>query len=146
MSVTRVAKTPRGSNDFFIACREPAPDVSRLGRDLARILLCDATTVVVIFSSLVASLARSFLLMSGVVGISAVEEFHRYPLRVQQSKLDGWWFIFVDEVGLGLVGPNFEDLLDRLKVLAGNVFRARGETVADVEIVRSGKLALHVFH
>ena len=76
MSVTRVAKTPRGNNDFFIACREPAPDVSRLGRDLARILLCDATTVVVIFSSLVASLARSFLLMSGVVGISAVEEFH----------------------------------------------------------------------
>ena len=29
-------------------------------------------------------------------------EFHRYPLRVEQSKLDGWWFIFVDEVpGLG---------------------------------------------
>jgi hypothetical protein len=25
-------------------------------------------------------------------------ECHRYPLRVQQSKLDGWWFIFVDEV------------------------------------------------
>ena len=146
MSVTRVAKTPRGSNEFFIACREPAPDVSRLGRDLARIRLCDATTVVVIFSSLVAPLARSFLLMSGVVWISAVEEFHRYPLRVQQSKLDGWWFIFVDEVGLGVVGPNFEDLLDRLKVLAGNVFRARGETVADVEIVRSGKPALHVFH
>ena len=84
--------------------------------------------------------------MSGVVGISAVEEFHRYPLRVQQSKLDGWWFIFVDEVGLGVLGPNFEDLLHRLKVLAGNLFRARGETVADVEIVRSEKPALHVFH
>jgi hypothetical protein len=61
MSVTRVAKTPRGSNEFFIACREPAPDASRLGRDLARILLCDATTVVVMFSSLVARLVRSFL-------------------------------------------------------------------------------------
>jgi len=46
-------------------------------------------------------------------------EFHRYPLRVQQSKLDGWWFIFVDEVpGLGVFGPNYEDLLDRLKVVA----------------------------
>jgi len=73
-------------------------------------------------------------------------EFHRYPLRVQQSKLDGWWFIFVDEVpGLGVLGPNFEDLLDRLKVLAGNLFRARGEPVADIEIVRSEKQALHVF-
>jgi predicted RNase H-like HicB family nuclease len=58
-------------------------------------------------------------------------EFHRYPLRVQQSKLDGWWFIFIDEVpGLGVVGPNYEDLIDRLKVMAGNLFRARGETVA----------------
>jgi hypothetical protein len=126
------------NNDFFIACREPAADASHLGRDLARILLCDATTVVVMFSSLVARL--------GGVGISEMEEFHRYPLRVQQSKLDGWWFIFVDEVGLGILGPNFEDLLDRLKVLAGNLFRARGETVADVEIVRSEKPALHVFH
>ena len=60
MSVTRVAKTPRGSNEFFIACREPAPDASRLGRDLARILLCDATSVVVVFSSLVARAGRSF--------------------------------------------------------------------------------------
>jgi hypothetical protein len=49
-------------------------------------------------------------------------------------------------VGLGVLGPNFEDLLDRLKVLARNLFRARGETVADVEIVRSEKPALHVFH
>jgi predicted RNase H-like HicB family nuclease len=74
-------------------------------------------------------------------------EFHRYPLRVQQSKLDGWWFIFVDEVpGLGVLGPNYEDLLERLKVLAGNLFRAHGETVTDIKIVRSGKLALYVFH
>ena len=79
--------------------------------------------------------------------MSAMAEFYRYPLRVQQSKLDGWWFIFVDEVpGLGVLGPNFEDLLDRLKVLAGNLFRARGEAVTDLEIVRSEKPALHVFH
>jgi predicted RNase H-like HicB family nuclease len=74
-------------------------------------------------------------------------EFHRYPLRVQQSKLDGWWFIFVDEVpGLGVFGPNYEDLLDRLKVVAGNLFRARGETVTEVEIAPSEKPALHVLH
>jgi len=48
-------------NEFFIACRKRAPDVSRLGRDLARVLLCDATAVVVVFSSLVARLVRSFL-------------------------------------------------------------------------------------
>jgi len=48
-------------------------------------------------------------------------ECHRYPLRVEQSKLDGWWFIFVDEVpGLGVLGPNYEALLDRLKVVAGD--------------------------
>ncbi len=74
-------------------------------------------------------------------------EFHRYALRVQQSKLDGWWFIFVDEVpGLGVFGPHYEDLLDRLKVVAGNLFRARGETVTDIEIIPSEKPALHVFH
>ncbi len=74
-------------------------------------------------------------------------EFHRYPLRVQQSKLDGWWFIFVDEVpGLGVLGPNYEALLDRLKVVAGDLFRARGETVTDIEIIASEKPALHVFH
>ncbi len=79
--------------------------------------------------------------------MSAMAEFYRYPLRVQQSKLDGWWFIFVDEVpGLGVVGPNFEDLLGRLKVLAGNLFRARGESVAEIEIVRSENPALHVFY
>ena len=69
------------------------------------------------------------------------------PLRVQQSKLDGWWFIFVDEVpGLGVLGPNYEDLLDRLKVVAGNVFRARGETVTDIKIIPSEKPALQVLH
>ena len=74
-------------------------------------------------------------------------EFHRYPLRIQQSKLDGWWFIFVDEMPeLGVVGPNYEDLLERLKRMAGNLFRARGETVADIEIVRSERPALRVLH
>ena len=48
-------------DDLFIACRDPAPDASGVRPDLARILLCDATTVVVIISSLVAPLARSFL-------------------------------------------------------------------------------------
>jgi predicted RNase H-like HicB family nuclease len=74
-------------------------------------------------------------------------EFHRYPLRIQQSKLDGWWFIFVDEVpALGVLGPNYEDLLERLKLMAGDLFRARGENVADIEVVRSEKPALRVFH
>ena len=78
---------------------------------------------------------------------SVMAECHRYPLRVQQSKLDGWWFIFVDEVpGLGVLGPNYEDLLDRLKVVAGNVFRARGETVTDIKIIPSEKPALQVLH
>jgi predicted RNase H-like HicB family nuclease len=74
-------------------------------------------------------------------------ECHRYPLRVEQSKLDGWWFIFVDEVpGLGVLGPNYEALLDRLKVVAADLFRARGETVTDIEIIASEKPALRVFH
>ena len=74
-------------------------------------------------------------------------ECHRYPLRVQQSKLDGWWFIFVDEVpGLGVLGPNYEALLDRLKVVAADLFLARGETVTDIEIIASEKPALQVFH
>jgi predicted RNase H-like HicB family nuclease len=74
-------------------------------------------------------------------------ELHRYPLRVQQSQLDGWWFIFVDEVpGLGVLGPNYEDLLERLKIVAENLFLARGETIADIEIVRSEKPALQVIH
>ena len=74
-------------------------------------------------------------------------EFHRYPLRVEQSKLDGWWFVFVDEVpGLGVLGPNYEALLDRLKVVAADLFRARGETVTDIEIIASEKPALQVLH
>jgi predicted RNase H-like HicB family nuclease len=78
---------------------------------------------------------------------SVMVECDRYPLRVQQSKLDGWWFIFVDEVPeLGLLGPNYDDLLDRLKVVAGNLFRARGETVTDIKITPSERPALQVFH
>ena len=60
------------------------------------------------------------------------------------SKLDGWWFIFLDEVGLGVLGPNFEDLLDRLKVLAGNLFRARGETVAGICCGNTPQKHVHV--
>jgi hypothetical protein len=53
-------------------------------------------------------------------------ESHQYPLRIQQSKLDGWWFIFVDEVPeLGVIGPNYQGSLDQLKVQAGKLFRAR---------------------
>ncbi|MFY9768880.1 MAG: hypothetical protein WBG18_17590 [Xanthobacteraceae bacterium] len=74
-------------------------------------------------------------------------ESHRYPLRVQQSKLDGWWFIFVDEVPeLGVFGPNYEALLNRLKNVAEDLFRSRGETVTGIEIVRSQKPTLRVFH
>ena len=59
-------------------------------------------------------------------------ECHRYPLRVQQSKLDGWWFIFVDEVpGLGVLGPNYEDLLDRLKSWQETCF-ARAEKLSRI--------------
>ena len=47
-------------DDLFIACRDPAPDASGVRPDLARILLCDATSVVVVFSSLVAQIVRSF--------------------------------------------------------------------------------------
>jgi hypothetical protein len=74
-------------------------------------------------------------------------ESHRYPLRIQQSKLDGWWFIFVDEVPqLGVLGPNYEASLDRLKIEATSLFRSRGETITHIEITRSEKPALHVFH
>ena len=69
-------------------------------------------------------------------------EFRRYPLRVEQSKLDGWWFVFVDALpGLMVFGPNYEDLLGRLRLAAANRFRARGETVTDIEIttVESGE-------
>ena len=72
---------------------------------------------------------------------------HQYPLRIQQSKLDGWWFIFVDEVPeLGVIGPNYQGSLDQLKVQAGKLFRARDETITDVEITGSEKPALRVFH
>ena len=71
----------------------------------------------------------------------------RYPLRIQRSKLDGWWFIFVDDVPeLGVLGPNYEALLERLKIDAKTLFRSRGETITDIEVVRSEKPALRVFH
>jgi predicted RNase H-like HicB family nuclease len=74
-------------------------------------------------------------------------ELHRYPLRVQQSKLDGWWFIFVDEVpGLGVLGPDYEDSLERLRAVARKLFLERGNAVSNVEIVRSDKPMLQVFH
>ena len=41
-------------DELLCACRGPAPDASRLRRDLARILLSDATRIVVMFSSLIA--------------------------------------------------------------------------------------------
>ena len=74
-------------------------------------------------------------------------EFRRYPLRIEQSKLDGWWFIFVDALpGLVVFGPNYEDLFGRLKRAARNVLRARGETVTDIEmtILESAAMALWV--
>jgi predicted RNase H-like HicB family nuclease len=77
--------------------------------------------------------------------MSVMAEFRRYPLRVEQSKLDGWWFIFVDALpGLLVFGPNFENLLGRLKLAARNVLRARGETVTDIEITtdESGEAAM----
>ena len=78
---------------------------------------------------------------------SVMAECHRYPLRVEQSKLDGWWFIFVDEMpGLGVWGRNYEDLLDQLKATAGNLFRARGEPVTEIKIIPSERPALQVFH
>ena len=72
-------------------------------------------------------------------------EFRRYPLRVEQSKLDGWWFVFVDALPeLVVLGPNQEDLLGRLKRVTRNVLRARGETVTHIEIttVESGEAAM----
>jgi predicted RNase H-like HicB family nuclease len=72
-------------------------------------------------------------------------EFRRYPLRVEQSKLDGWWFIFVDALPrLVVFGPNYEDLLGRLKRGARNMFRAKGEIVTDIEIttIESGETAM----
>jgi predicted RNase H-like HicB family nuclease len=86
--------------------------------------------------------------METAVSRNVMAEFHRYALRLEQSKLDGWWFIFVDAVpGLLVLGPNYEDLLGRLKVAAGNLFRARGETVTNIEIitVESGEVAMELW-
>jgi hypothetical protein len=77
--------------------------------------------------------------------MNVMAEFRRYPLRVQQSKLDGWWFIFVDAVpGLVVFGPNYEDLLGRLKRRARDVLRPHGEIVTDIEIttIESGETAM----
>jgi predicted RNase H-like HicB family nuclease len=53
-------------------------------------------------------------------------EFRRYPLRVEQSKLDGWWFVFVDALPeLVVFGPNYEDLLGRLTRSEERVSRPR---------------------
>ena len=74
-----------------------------------------------------------------------MSEFRQYPLRVEQSKLDEWWFIFVEALpGLMVFGPNYEDLLGRLKREARNVLRARGEIVTDIEITttESGEAAM----
>jgi predicted RNase H-like HicB family nuclease len=86
--------------------------------------------------------------METAVSRNVMAEFRRYPLRLEQSKLDGWWFIFVDAVpGLLVFGPNYEDLLGRLKVATGNLFRARGETVTNLEIitVESGEVAMELW-
>jgi predicted RNase H-like HicB family nuclease len=77
--------------------------------------------------------------------VSIMAEFRRYPLRVEQSKLDGWWFVFVDALPEVVVfGPNYEDLLGRLKRIARNVLRGRGETVTNIEIttVESSEAAM----
>jgi hypothetical protein len=76
--------------------------------------------------------------------MSIMAEFRRYPLRVEQSKLDGWWFVFVYELReLVAFGP-IEDLLGRLERGARNALRARGETVTDIEIttIESGDAAM----
>ncbi len=50
----------------------------------------------------------------------------------------------MDEMpGLGVLGPNYDDLLGRLKVVAGNLLRARGETVTDIKIIPSERPAFH---
>src|SRR6476620_10881327 len=86
--------------------------------------------------------------METAVSRNVMAEFRRYPLRLEQSKLDGWWFIFVDALpGLLVFGPNYEDLLGRLKVAAGNLFRDSGETVTNIEIitVESGEVAMELW-
>jgi hypothetical protein len=58
--------------------------------------------------------------------VSIMAEFRRYPLRVEQSKLDGWWFVFVDALPeLVVFGPNYEDLLGRLTRSEERVSRPR---------------------
>jgi len=91
--------------------------------------------------------SRETVVTKTPVRTSVMTELRRYPLRVQQSKLDGWWFIFVDEEpGLGVLGPDYEDLLERVKVGARKLFLERGEAVSNIEIIRSDKPALQVFH
>jgi hypothetical protein len=53
----------------------------------------------------------------------------------------------VDEVPeLGVVGPDYAESLDRLKVMARNFFQARGEAVSDIEICPSEVPDLRVYH
>src|SRR6185312_15815220 len=90
--------------------------------------------------------SRETVVTKTPVRTSVMTELRRYPLRVQQSKLDGWWFIFVDEEpGLGVLGSDYEDLLERVKVGARKLFLERGEAVSNIEIIRSDKPALQVF-
>jgi hypothetical protein len=54
-------KNTRTRDELFVECRrEPATDVSGRRRDYPGVLLCDATGVVVMFSSLVVHGVRSF--------------------------------------------------------------------------------------
>ena len=62
------------------------------------------------------------------------------------SSTDGGSFSWMKCRDSGVLGPNYEDLLDRLKVVAGNVFRARGETVTDIKITPPERPVLQVFH
>jgi predicted RNase H-like HicB family nuclease len=69
----------------------------------------------------------------------------QYPMRVEQSKSNGWWYISVDDVpGLNVFGPSYEALLDQLKAAAVDLFHARGMEITDVEIVsiQSGEAAV----
>ncbi len=59
------------------------------------------------------------------------------------SSTDGGSFLWT---GIVVFGPNYEDLLGRLKRAARNVFRARGETVTDIKIIPAEKPSLQVLH
>jgi hypothetical protein len=48
--------------------------------------------------------------------------------------------------GIALAPSGWQALLNRLKNEAENLFRSRGENVAAIEIVRSEKPTLRVFH